>query len=107
MVEVTPTFAPVLTAFAGDRSVTRGKGWGAGNIVLTVNGKIFVMLVRGRFVAKLPRERVDELVDSGAGDYFEAGRGRPMKEWVSLDGLTRRWVELAKEAHRFVKARVR
>jgi hypothetical protein len=103
VVEVPPAFAPVVTAFARDRSVTRGKGWGAGNIVLTVNGKIFAMLVRGRFVAKLPRQRVAELVASGAGEYFDAGRGRPMKEWVSLGGSGRRWVELATEAHRFVK----
>jgi hypothetical protein len=101
-VYVPPRFAPVVTAFARDRSVRRGKGWGAGNIVLTVDGKIFAMLVRGRFVAKLPNQRVDQLVQSGIGEHFDAGRGRPMKEWVALKGGQPRWVELAREAHRFV-----
>jgi len=105
LAEVPPNFGPVVTAFTRDRSVKRGKGWGAGNIVLTVNGKIFAMLVRDRFVARLPRERVAELVRSGAAEYFDAGRGRPMKEWVSLGAARQRWVELAKEAHRFVKTR--
>ncbi len=101
-VDLPPRFAPVVTAFARDRSVSRGKGWGAGNTVLTVNGKIFAMLVRGAFVAKLPRQRVDELVKNGTGEHFDAGRGRPMKEWVALKGGQPGWVELAMEAHRFV-----
>lgn len=33
--------------------------------VLNVNGKIFAMLVKGKFVAKLPKARVDELVGGG------------------------------------------
>jgi hypothetical protein len=33
---------------------------------------------------KLPRERVDELVEAGAGHRFDPGRGRLMKEWVAL-----------------------
>ena len=99
---VPDSFAPVVTAFARDRSVSRGKGWSAGNIVLTVNGKIFAMLVRGRFVAKLPRKRVDELVKTGIGEYFDGGCGRPMKEWVALRAGRAQWVELAEEAHRFV-----
>jgi hypothetical protein len=39
------------------------------------------MLVKGRFVAKLPRGRVDELVSGGSGEYFDPGHGRLMKEW--------------------------
>jgi len=33
---------------------------------------------------KLPRERVDELVEPGAGHRFDPGHGRLMKEWVAL-----------------------
>ena len=37
---------------------------------------------KGQFVAKLPRERVDELVRLGQGEHFDPGHGRKMKEWV-------------------------
>jgi hypothetical protein len=69
---------------------------------LKVNGKIFAMDVRGRFVAKLPRARVDELTASGAGRRFEPGPGRVMKQWIAMEPGTGDWVELAKEAYRFV-----
>ena len=59
--------------------------------------------VKGRFVAKLPRERVDELVRQGKGEYFDPGHGRLMKEWVALTADTSSWVDLARQAHRFVK----
>ncbi len=101
--EVHPSFVPVLAAFAKDQHVGRGKPWSPGNVVLTVNGRIFAMLVKGTFVAKVPKERVDQLVRDGKGEHFDAGRGRPMKEWVAVRGAGARWVELAKEAQRFVK----
>jgi len=98
---VHPRFAPVVAAFARDRSVARGKAWGKANAVLTVNGKIFAMWSGGKFVAKLPKPRVDELVRAGA-ENFDRGQGRPLKEWVALRGAQARWVGLAREARRFV-----
>ena len=53
--EIDPSFLPVVAAFAEDSGVTRGKIFGSSS-VLTVNGKIFAMLVKGKFVAKLPKE---------------------------------------------------
>jgi hypothetical protein len=35
---------------------------GFGKDALNIDGRIFAMLVRSRFVLKLPRQRVDELV---------------------------------------------
>ena len=70
--------------------------------VLNVKGKIFAMLVKGKLVAKLPRERVDRLVASGAGEYFDPGHGRLMKEWVAVADGRSRWVDLAREAHAYV-----
>jgi len=100
---IDPRFASVVAAFARDRQVTAGKMMAS--VGLKVGGKIFAMMSRGRFVAKLPRERVDELVQSGAGAYFDPRRdGRLMKEWIELSGAKPSWVALAKEAHRFVKA---
>jgi len=100
--EVHPSFAPVVAAFAKDRQVTRKRMFSSDN-VLNVNGKIFAMLVKGKFVAKLPKERVDELVSDGTGEYFDPGHGRLMKEWVAVGAGRAQWVELAREAHRFVK----
>lgn len=98
-----PRFAPVASAFAHDPQVSRGTGKGFGSGALKVNGKIFAMMSsRGEFVVKLPKARVDQLVRSGQGHYFDPGHGRLMKEWIAMpDGQTS-WVELAQEAHRFV-----
>ncbi len=75
-------FQRVINAFAGDPQVTSGKMMGS--VGLKVNGRIFAMLVKGKFVAKLPKDAVDELVQSGTGEYFEPGHGRLMKQWVAL-----------------------
>jgi hypothetical protein len=42
-------------------------------------------------------------VASGVGEYFDSGHGRLMKEWVAVAGGRGRWVDLAREAHAFVK----
>lgn len=99
--EVDPSFAPVVAAFAKDRSVRCGRMFSS-NSVLNVDGKIFAMLSRGKFVAKLPRQRVDELVKAGQGERFDPGHGRLMKEWVAV-GAEPSWSDLAKEACTFVK----
>jgi hypothetical protein len=100
--DVDPKFAPVIAAFAQDRRVTSGKMMAS--VGLKLNGKIFVMLVRGKLVAKLPKERVDALVKSGAGVHFDPRHdGRQMKEWIELRGTSPPWIELAREAHRFVE----
>ena len=73
---------------------------------LKVNGKIFAMLVRGTLVVKLPRGRVDELVESGDGTRFDPRHGRPMKEWLVLSassGLG--WLPLAAEGMQHVASR--
>ena len=59
---------------------------------------------RGQFVAKLPKQRVDELVHGGKGKHFDPGHGRLMKEWIAFKGEKGKWVELAEEAYAFVKA---
>ena len=74
-----------------------------GSNALRVGGKIFAMLVRGELVLKLPRTRVDDLVRAGRGVPFDAGKGRPMKEWVVVRAPERMWLALSREAHTFVK----
>ncbi len=94
-------FVPVVDAFANDPQVTRGKMMSSYG--LKVNGRIFAMFGRGRFVTKLPKERVDELISARKGKRFDPGHGRLMKEWVVVGAGKADWVELAREAYRFVK----
>lgn len=97
-------FAKVIDALTTTRGVSVEPGWGQGNFVLKVNAKIFAILSADRFVAKLPKARVDELVDEGAGSRFDPRKnGRVMKEWIVVPD-ERRWLDLAREAHRFVRA---
>ena len=94
-------FAEVTAAFASDRRVMAGRMMAS--VGLRVDGKIFAMLVRGSLVVKLPAERVAELVSSGRGQQFDPRRdGRLMKEWVVLDRPRPPWLDLAREAYRFV-----
>jgi TfoX/Sxy family transcriptional regulator of competence genes len=60
-----------------------------GSTGLKIHGKTFAMLVKGHLVVKLPRDRVDHLVDTGAGQRFDPGHGRQMREWVSLAQVDR------------------
>jgi hypothetical protein len=96
-------FDSVVKAFAADSEVTppgAGKGFGSG--ALKVGKKIFAMLSsRAEFVVKLPLPRAAELVNSGRGRYFDAGRGKPMKAWVVVTGGKRLWIPLAREARDF------
>ena len=92
-----------LSAIDGVTSIDEGKGFGSRG-QLKVKGRIFAMLVRGDLVLKLPRTRVAELVALHKGTYFDAGKGKPMKEWFVLSPASRKpWERLAHEALDFVK----
>ncbi len=104
-------FAAVVRKFRGAANVTPPEG-GAGPHMrfgsngLKVDGKIFAMLVNGRLVVKLPRERVQDLVSSGAGGPFDPGHGRLMKEWIVVaPDSTLDWYLVARDALEFVSAR--
>ena len=103
---VEEAYAKIVRAFASSAGVTTGaKGKrGFGSSALRTKDRIFAMVSsKGAFVVKLPRQRVDELVASGAGTRFDPGRGRIMKEWVELDAtLQDSWLEIAREAKSFV-----
>ena len=81
-------------------------GSGFGGSALRWQRKIFAMLVRGRLVVKLPADRVDDLVTAGEGVRFDANKGTPMREWLSLDpGSGLEWLPLAREALDFARSR--
>ena len=105
-------YAAIVKSLARKRGVTHEtagatgqKGFGSTG-QLKVDNRIFAMLVRGSLVVKLPRARVDALVQSGQGKRFDPRRnGRLMKEWVVVPPTSRAdWQALADEALRFVGA---
>jgi len=97
-------FHELAARLLADQTVSQGTGFGS-TPGLRVGGKIFAMLSRqGELVVKLPKQRVDELVASGAGARFDPRHdGRLMKEWVTVPGrLSGDWAQLATEALQFV-----
>ncbi len=65
--------------------------------------KMFVMLSKGNFVAKLPKERVEELITSGDGLSYDPGTGKTMKEWIIIPPTSsEEWIKYAQEAKEFV-----
>ena len=72
---------------------------GFGSSALKVHGSIFAMVSGGRLVVKLPHERVNALIGTGAGAPFDAGKGRAMKEWLRVMADDQElWLALAREA---------
>ena len=104
--KIDPRFVRVVEAFAGDGDVGHENRKGFGSGALKVNGKIFAMMSSKRqFVVKLPKNRVDDLVNRGQGQRFNPGHGRIMKEWFVVGKGRASWFKLAKEAYDFVKQR--
>ena len=98
-------FQDLVDDLVGTDGVTPPRGGsGFGRSALRFQGKIFAMLVRGRLVVKLPAERVEALAAAGAGVHFDANKGTPMREWLSLDPESARpWLALATEALDFAR----
>jgi hypothetical protein len=99
-------FDALASDLAGVPGVTPPRGGsGFGRNALRFENRIFAMFVRGRLVLKLPRQRVDDLVEAGEGARFDANKGTPMKEWLRLDADSAlSWHELALEALDFARA---
>lgn len=73
---------------------------------LRVGGEFLALydVKRGGLVVKLPRERVEALLETGKGEAF-APAGRVFKEWVLVADATRRqWRRLLREGIDFVGA---
>lgn len=72
---------------------------------LRINGRVFAMLsAEKRLILKLPRERVDALVDAGDGERFDPRRnGRIRREWIVMKSSSNtNWLQLVREALDFV-----
>jgi hypothetical protein len=97
-------YEAVAQAVEHDPPSDRARGFGSD--ALKVNRKIFAMLVDGNLVLKLPRPRVEELVEAGDGAPFDPGHGRAMREWVTVTpAAAAQWILLAEEARAFVTSR--
>jgi hypothetical protein len=83
--------------------VTAGTGFGR-SVGLRISGKVYALLTPdSALVLKLPKERVDTLVESGAGERWGPGTKRVMKEWVAVPvAEAESWPELVEEARRYV-----
>src|SRR6266496_3227286 len=97
VMSVEERFEDLVGELLGAEGVTPPRGGGGfGRSALRVDNRIFAMLVRGHLVVKLPKQRVDALVAEGHGVRFDANKGTPMKEWLSLDADSAlAWPELA------------
>ena len=94
-----PRLAPIAKAYQADQSRPGKKKFGSS--ALKWKGKMFAMLVRDHLVVKLAKDRVDDLVARGDGEYFDPGHGRLMKQWLVIKSRRCSWIELAKEAHAY------
>jgi hypothetical protein len=100
---VTPSSPDGIAArYADNPRVTSGTGFGS-NRGLRVDGRIFAIFTADSLTLKLPAPRVDELVAAGMAVRFDGGKGRPMREWVTLAADSAdEWDGLADEALSFV-----
>jgi len=76
-------------------------GFGSG--ALKTGGRIFATLSRDRLLLKLPRARVEALIDADLAIRFSTGPGREKKEWALIaPSSAQEWIALSEEARAFV-----
>jgi hypothetical protein len=102
-----PELAPVVAEL--EERAASGERPRFGSNGLKVGGKLFALFTQGTLVVKLPRDRAAALAESGVGEPFDPGHGRLMKEWLTLapERTPDEWLDLAREAHAFVKKTAR
>jgi TfoX N-terminal domain len=102
--EPTERFAALVDELADEPGVQPPQEDGKrlfGARTLRVHGSIFAMLSHGELIVKLPAGRVAELIAAGSGTPFDAGKGRPLRNWLTVADDAD-WTALAREALAFV-----
>jgi TfoX/Sxy family transcriptional regulator of competence genes len=79
----------------------------SGSAALKVNGTIFAMLGNGRFVVKLPADRVDALIGCGICEPYDVGKGRPLKKRATIAAADDACLGLARQAYNCVASKRR
>lgn len=100
-------FAAIVETLLTNPGVTYGSGESKqfGSAGLKMNNKIFAMVVRGKLVVKLPKQRVDRLIAVGHGHSFDIGQKR-IQEWLAVPANSEAdWLLLAEEAMAFVDSK--
>jgi hypothetical protein len=98
-------FDRLVAAIEGRKHVAVGEGRGFGAGTLKVGGRIFAMRNDAGLALKLPADRVTALIAASDGLPFDAGKGRPMREWVVVPPRSdAEWLALAEESLAFVGA---
>jgi hypothetical protein len=96
-------FQVVVAHHGGQMREAGGRGFGSD--ALKIGGRIFASLSHDRLLLKLPAKRADALIESGIGERFSTGAGRPKRDWVTIAPTSAaHWIELSEEARRFVGA---
>jgi TfoX/Sxy family transcriptional regulator of competence genes len=100
-------YETVVKALLQNSEVSQSKKKGFGSNSIWAKRRIFAMLSsEGKFVVKLPEQRVDALVASGDGERWDAGKRRPMKEWFAVAPKSEmEWLSLAREAMAFAASK--
>jgi hypothetical protein len=71
---------------------------------LKTQKKMFALFSKDKFIVKLPKERVEELINSGNGLPYDYGNGKIMKEWVIIpEENVDKCIEYASEAKTFAE----
>ncbi|GGL00538.1 TfoX/Sxy family protein [Mangrovihabitans endophyticus] len=92
--------AAELTAADGVSLPAGGRRFGGQ--ALRRHGRIVAMLTQGQLAVRLPAARVDALVAAGHGTHYDAGRGSPMRQWLSLSPQSPlSWSDVMREAVEF------
>ena len=87
--------------FATVKDVTVLSGTGAQGIKF--KGKMFAMFTKGHILLKLSPDRVSEIITSGEGLPYDAGTGKPMKNWVNIPETNKEsWIKYCEEAKDFL-----
>ena len=95
-------YTTLVEEFGGLPGVATWEKKNFGSSGLSINDKIFAMLLKGELVLKLPKKRVDTLIETQAGERLVMGQ-RHMKEWITLKPAAEdSWLPLAHEAMEFV-----
>ena len=96
-------YARIVEDLDGEPGVATGRMFRS--VGLHHETRYFALLNDGRLVLKLPAERVAELVAAGAGEHFEPGPGRAMREWITLaEPGVDDWPGLVDEALAYARA---